>query len=184
MKHELTAKRLLRALSAVNKIPQELANESGVSKSSISQYLKGSHKPSNISSGKMAKVLDVDPLWLMGFDVPNGYILLPPKNIKKLKLPLDIGIYLWYIIYIKRRKTKMMTSKQKWFIGKLMKEIEEMGYSFNGNETYYGSAAYDSYQVTKQEASKDIDMLLSVKAAMENGSTFNDAYAKWTAKEF
>lgn len=70
MKHELTAKRLLKALTSVNKIPQELANESGVSKSSISQYLKGSHKPSNISSGKMAKVLDVDPLWLMGFDVP------------------------------------------------------------------------------------------------------------------
>lgn len=70
MKHELTAKRLLKALTSVDKIPQELANESGVSKSSISQYLKGSHKPSNISSGKMAKVLDVDPLWLMGFDVP------------------------------------------------------------------------------------------------------------------
>lgn len=70
MKHELTAKRLSKALANVNKIPQELANESGVSKSSISQYLNGSHKPSNISSGKMAKVLDVNPLWLMGFDVP------------------------------------------------------------------------------------------------------------------
>lgn len=98
MKHELTAKRLLKALTSVNKIPQELANESGVSKSSISQYLKGSHKPSNISSGKMAKVLGVDPLWLMGFDVPmkkeirdeltrfktNTYEVLVVKEMQKL----------------------------------------------------------------------------------------------------
>ena len=98
MKHELTAKRLLKALTSVNKIPQELANESGVSKSSISQYLKGSHNPSNISSGKMAKVLGVDPLWLMGFDVPmkkeikdeltrfktNTYEALVVKEMQKL----------------------------------------------------------------------------------------------------
>ncbi|MFR6462050.1 MAG: helix-turn-helix domain-containing protein [Anaerostipes hadrus] len=41
-----------------------------VSKASISQYLNGSHAPSNISSGKMAKILNVNPVWLMGFDVP------------------------------------------------------------------------------------------------------------------
>lgn len=41
----------------------------GISKLSISQYLNGSHAPSNISSGKIGKVLNVEPLWLMGFDV-------------------------------------------------------------------------------------------------------------------
>ena len=70
MKNPITAKRLAQALSNKNMIPQELSNISGVSKASISQYLNGSHAPSNISSGKMAKYLNVDPLWLMGFDVP------------------------------------------------------------------------------------------------------------------
>ena len=70
MKNPITAKRLSLALANANMIPQELSNASGVNKASISQYLNGSHSPSNISSGKMAKVLNVNPLWLMGFDVP------------------------------------------------------------------------------------------------------------------
>lgn len=69
-KNLLTAKRLSLALSNMNMIPQELSNASGVNKSSISQYLNGSHSPSNISSEKMSKILNVNPLWLMGFDVP------------------------------------------------------------------------------------------------------------------
>lgn len=70
MKNPITAKRLALALSNKNMRPQDLANASGVSKASISQYLNGSHAPSNISSGKMAKILDVNPVWLMGFDAP------------------------------------------------------------------------------------------------------------------
>lgn len=70
MKNPITAQRLSLALTNANMIPQELSNASGVNKASISQYLNGSHSPSNISSGKMAQVLNVSPLWLMGFDVP------------------------------------------------------------------------------------------------------------------
>ncbi len=70
MKNELTAKRLQAALSNAQMEQQELSNKSGVSKASISQYINGSHTPSNISSGKMGKILGVNPLWLMGFDVP------------------------------------------------------------------------------------------------------------------
>lgn len=70
MKNELTAKRLRIALSNNNMRPQELADKTGVNKSSISQYINGSHKPSNISAGKIGEALNVEPLWLMGFDVP------------------------------------------------------------------------------------------------------------------
>ena len=70
MKHELTAKRLQLAMNNAGLSAQELSNRSNVAKASISQYVNGSHKPSNISSGKMASVLNVNPLWLMGFDVP------------------------------------------------------------------------------------------------------------------
>lgn len=81
MKNPITAKRLSLALSNVDMKPQELANRSGVSKASISQYLSGSHAPSNISSGKMSKVLDVDPVWLMGFDVPMRKTAVAEKEI-------------------------------------------------------------------------------------------------------
>lgn len=70
MKNELTAKRLRIALSNNNMKPQELADKTGVNKASISQYINGSHKPSNISAGKIGEALNVEPLWLMGFDVP------------------------------------------------------------------------------------------------------------------
>lgn len=87
MKNETTAKRLSLALSNANMKPQELADKSGVSKSSISQYVNGSHAPSNISSGKMAKILNVDPLWLMGFDVPMT------KNDSKDDQPMTIAAH-------------------------------------------------------------------------------------------
>ena len=77
MKHEVTAKRIREALSDAKMKPQELAEKSKVSKSSISQYVNGSHQPSNISSGKMAKGLGVEPMWLMGFDVPKKKVLTP-----------------------------------------------------------------------------------------------------------
>ena len=69
MKYPETAKRLRDAMSEKGIIAQELADRSGVKKASISQYINGSPKPSNQSSGAMASVLNVNPLWLMGFDV-------------------------------------------------------------------------------------------------------------------
>ena len=72
MKNELTAKRLQLALGRSNMRPQDLSDASGVSKASISQYINGSHSPSNISAAKIGKVLNVNPLWLMGFDVSDN----------------------------------------------------------------------------------------------------------------
>ena len=71
MKYELTSRRLREALADNQMKPQELADASGVNKSSISQYINGSHAPSNTSSGKIAAILNVSPLWLMGFDAPK-----------------------------------------------------------------------------------------------------------------
>lgn len=69
MKYALTAKRLSDILTIRGMKAQELADKAGVNKASISQYINGSHKPSNLSSGKMAQILRCNPLWLMGFDV-------------------------------------------------------------------------------------------------------------------
>lgn len=72
MKHEITARRITEMLSETGLKPVELAERTGINKASISQYVNGTHAPSNVSAGKMAPVLGgVNPVWLMGFDVPK-----------------------------------------------------------------------------------------------------------------
>lgn len=68
MKYSTTASRLKQALADNNMTARELSVKSGVSEASISQYINGTHKPGNISSGKIAEVLNCNPVWLMGFD--------------------------------------------------------------------------------------------------------------------
>ena len=48
---------------------QAFADMCGVSKYSISQYVNGSNAPGNITAAKIASVCNVNPLWVMGFDV-------------------------------------------------------------------------------------------------------------------
>lgn len=69
MKFRKTANRLNEALSDAGLSPQDLVNITGINKASISQYRNGTHKPSNKTAAMMAPVLNVNPLWLMGFDV-------------------------------------------------------------------------------------------------------------------
>ncbi len=71
MKHEETARRLRSALAKSGLSQQELADKSGVSKASISQYINGTHIPGNKKAGALALVLGCSPLWLMGFDVDD-----------------------------------------------------------------------------------------------------------------
>ena len=69
MKYPLTAQRLRTALNNRNMTQQELADKSGIGKSSISHYINGANEPGNKSAYAMAEVLGVAPAWLMGLDV-------------------------------------------------------------------------------------------------------------------
>ena len=69
MKYPETARRLSYILNLRDMTAQELSNRSSVGKSSISHYINGNNEPHSHNAGKMAKVLNVDPQWLMGFDV-------------------------------------------------------------------------------------------------------------------
>ena len=77
MKYRLTSDRLNEAIAEARMSPQELSDKSGINKSSVSHYRNGTHKPGNISAGKMGEILNVNPLWLMGFDVPKHTIDYP-----------------------------------------------------------------------------------------------------------
>lgn len=81
----LTAKRLSDALAMNDMRAVDLAEKTGLNKASISQYLHGRCKPSNIASGKMASVLGVSPVWLMGFDVP---MFETNHNSKGVRIPV------------------------------------------------------------------------------------------------
>lgn len=62
--------RLKYALELNGLTASELAKKSGILKSSLSMYLKGSHEATRSTAEKMAAVLNVSPAWLMGYDVP------------------------------------------------------------------------------------------------------------------
>ena len=65
-----TAERLNEILSIRNIKPVELHEKTGISKPSISQYMSGKVKPKQDRIYTMAKALEVNPVWLMGYDVP------------------------------------------------------------------------------------------------------------------
>lgn len=71
MKYEITAKRIKEAMSDMGITQQELADKSKIGKSSISHYVNGTNEPGNKSAYMMSKVLNVNPGWLMGLDVPK-----------------------------------------------------------------------------------------------------------------
>lgn len=67
---ESIALRLKKALSLRNMRQQDLVEKTKIPKGSISQYVSGYAEPKTDRTYLMAKALDVDPVWLMGFDVP------------------------------------------------------------------------------------------------------------------
>ncbi len=68
MKYPETSRRLVEAMNEMNLTAQELADKSGVGKSSISHYVNGTNQPHNLNAGKLATVLNVNPQWLMGYE--------------------------------------------------------------------------------------------------------------------
>lgn len=88
MTYETTAIRIREALNELNMSQQELADKSHVAKSSISHYVLGHNKPNNKSAYMIAEVLGVNPLWLMGLDVPK-YITADVES-RNMEKALDL----------------------------------------------------------------------------------------------
>lgn len=61
--------RLLEAMKVRQMTATELANKSGLAKSSVSRYLSGENIPRSIAIGKMANALDVSPAWILGYNL-------------------------------------------------------------------------------------------------------------------
>lgn len=77
--------RLDKALAEANMRPIDLVRATGISESAISQYRKGMTKPKDKRLVKIANVLNVNPSWLMGLDVPmrnneDDFVVMPSDS--------------------------------------------------------------------------------------------------------
>ena len=80
------ARRLREGLDVREMTQAELAKCSGVSKSSISRYIKGDWEGKQSAVYELAKALGVTEAWLMGYDVPmeNDASLAVPAGFEPL----------------------------------------------------------------------------------------------------
>ena len=62
--------RINEALMVRNMTRNELADKSGINKGTISRYLRGETIPRSLAIGRIAKALNVNPTWILGYDVP------------------------------------------------------------------------------------------------------------------
>ena len=70
MKYAENAKRIKLEMNEAGMTQKEMSTKTGIGKSSLSQYMNGGHWPDdNRKVGQIAKILKVNPAWLMGFDV-------------------------------------------------------------------------------------------------------------------
>lgn len=81
------AKRLSDLVKEYNTDINILANKLGIkSKSTIYRYMNAEMAPKITTIKYLAELYSVNPLWLMGYDVPMKAI--PIKNIEKVKIPV------------------------------------------------------------------------------------------------
>ena len=71
MKYPEHARRMKEALSDKRMSAADLSRLSKINQSSLSQYLNGTNKPNSLRAVAIASILEVNPLWIMGFDVPK-----------------------------------------------------------------------------------------------------------------
>jgi transcriptional regulator with XRE-family HTH domain len=67
-----TSERIKEALELRGMKQSDLVEKTGIGKSSISTYISGAYEPKQRNIYKIAKALDVNEAWLMGYDVPMG----------------------------------------------------------------------------------------------------------------
>lgn len=95
------ANRLSKIITIRNIKPIELSEKTGINKSKISSYMSGRYKAKQDGIHILSKVLNVDPAWLMGYDVPmerelenkeknDNIFLYSAKDSSMLPL-LDVG---------------------------------------------------------------------------------------------
>lgn len=84
---------VLRGLKQV-----DIVKKTGINKGALSSYISGKYLPKQTNIYKLAKVLDVSPVWLMGYDVDmnnttmvENDLVIVEKNVGEFKIGQKIG---------------------------------------------------------------------------------------------
>lgn len=91
------SERLSQALSIKNITQTELCKKTGIPKSAMSQYIKGSFEPKQDRIYLIAKALNISEAWLMGYDVSMQReehskklgIKIPVLGLVRAGIPMD-----------------------------------------------------------------------------------------------
>ena len=90
-----TSERLKEAMKIVNMKQTDLARATGLHKGCISNYVLGRYEPKSNIISTLAEALNVDPVWLMGYDVP----MKRKEKASPNELPLTEGEKKWLELY-------------------------------------------------------------------------------------
>ena len=87
------ANRLKYAITIKDIKPIELSKKTGISKTNISCYMSGKYEAKQDGVKILADALDVNPVWLMGYDVPierelNNINTIPLSNMQQTEIPV------------------------------------------------------------------------------------------------
>lgn len=93
-KVESCGTRIKKALSLRGMTQAELCRLTGMPKATLSQYISDLYEPKEDRTRAMARVLGVDPLWLLGYDVS-----MDGKKNTPAERDLDEGKRLWLDLY-------------------------------------------------------------------------------------
>jgi len=83
--NDLFSKRFNRAIKSKNITQKELAKLTNLSPAAINQYVKGIYQPNRENLKKIANALEVDIVWLQGYDKDE----IPPNG-EKFKRVIEI----------------------------------------------------------------------------------------------
>ena len=95
-KVESCSKRIAEALKIKGMKQYELCKLANVPKSSLSLYLSGAYEPKQDRVYDMAKALNVNEAWLMGYDVPMERQV---KKVSPSESNLSEGEQMWLELY-------------------------------------------------------------------------------------
>lgn len=85
-----TADRLRQAIQESGKKQADIVRETGLDKSSLSNYLSGKYEPKQKAIMALARALDVSEMWLWGYDVPKERTPEQKKNDDLARIVVEI----------------------------------------------------------------------------------------------
>lgn len=146
--------RLILAMTKKNIKQSELVKKTGINKGALSSYINGRYEPKQNNIYLLAKALDVNEAWLMGYDVPmernvsdlfvgselnsifeqiSKDLRLPSNLVKSIfvNLNLETNLELNYEnVYLEIKKFLMNNFNKNWDIDSKQLNLEIVGFNY------------------------------------------------------